>query len=74
MPLYSLKDKDLREHCKRALEATELWMRRLINQELAKCYGIDYLDAKNTNGDRLINGRLASYKKEPRTKSLFHHY
>ena len=59
MPLYSLTEKDLRDHCKRAIETIEQWMRRLIDQKLTESYGADYLNAKRTNGDRVINKGIA---------------
>lgn len=60
MPLYSLIEKDLRDHCKRAIEALEQWMRRLIDQKLTESYGANYLDATRPNGDRVINKSIAT--------------
>lgn len=59
MPLYTLTEKDLRDHCKRAIESLEMWMRRLIHQGLSCAYGVNYLDATRLSGDRIINGDLA---------------
>ena len=59
MPLYSLSERDLRDHCKRAIEALELWVRRLIHQKLSESYGVNYLDARRSNGDRVVRKDIA---------------
>jgi hypothetical protein len=59
MPLYSLAERDLRDHCKRAIEALELWVRRLIHQKLNASYGVNYLDAQRPNGDRVVKKDIA---------------
>jgi hypothetical protein len=59
VPLYSLSDKDLRDHCRRGIEAFELWARRLIHQKLAESYGINYLDAICPDGARLVKKDIA---------------
>jgi hypothetical protein len=58
MPLYKLSEKDLRDYCKRAVENLELWIRRLINQELIKSYGTQYLNATHPDGSRIINNGI----------------
>jgi hypothetical protein len=60
MPLYAIPDRELRDHCKRAIEAIELWMRRLVSQEFTRCYGADYLNAKHPSGDRVIKTEIAT--------------
>jgi hypothetical protein len=59
MPLYSLTERDLRDHCKRAIEALETWMRRLIHQQLSDAYGANYIDAMRPSGQRVINNDIA---------------
>ena len=68
MPLYSLAEKDLRDHCKRAIETLEQWMRRLIDQKLTESYGADYLNAKRTSGDRVIKKGIAEALTERKAK------
>ena len=58
MPLYSLTERDLRDHCKRAIEALETWMRRLIHQKLSDAYGANYIDATRPSGQRVVNNEI----------------
>jgi len=59
MPLHSLKESELRDHCKRAIEGLELWLRRLIHDKLSAAYGGNYLDAARPDGTRVIRSELA---------------
>jgi len=59
MPLYSIRGSELRDHCKRAIEGLELWLRRLIDDKLSAAYGGNYLDATKPDGGRVIRGELA---------------
>lgn len=43
MPLHSIPEKDLRDYCRRSIETLEVWLRRLIDEELRKVYGSNYL-------------------------------
>ena len=54
MPLHSLPEHELREHCRAAIESLEYWLRRLIDDVLTETYGNDYLTAKNEKGGYLI--------------------
>jgi len=58
MPLYSLSERDLRDHCKRTIEALEMWMRRLIHQQLSDAYGAIYIDATRPTGQRVVNNDI----------------
>ncbi|WP_439542580.1 hypothetical protein [Hyphomicrobium sp.] len=60
MPLHRLSEDELRSHCKRIVEALELWLRRLIHVNLSETYGSDYLHAIKSNGvDRVIRTDIA---------------
>lgn len=59
MPLHALPENDLREHCKRALESLEHWLRRLIDQQLREAYGSDYLNTQRADGSRVIRSDIA---------------
>ena len=72
MPLHWLPESDLREHCKRSIEALELWLRRLIDQELSTAYGADYINATRPNGDRVLRAEIARRLKERTTDKLKH--
>lgn len=58
MPLHTLKEADLREYCRRAIEALEFWLRRLIDDELTKAHGPDYITANDEHGNHVINNEL----------------
>ena len=59
MPLHSVPDVELRDHCKRAIEGLEYWLRRLIDQELTTRYGANYLDAIEAGSQRVIRNEIA---------------
>lgn len=59
MPLHTISETQMRDGCKRAIEGLELWLRRLIDTKLTEAYGQDYLDAKKTDGSRVIKSDLA---------------
>lgn len=59
MPLYSIGEAELRDHCKRAIEGLELWLRRLIDDKLSAAYGTNYLDATKPDGSRVVRTELA---------------
>src|ERR1700693_5791176 len=68
MPLYALPESELRDHCKRSVEALELWLRRLIEQKLSAAYGPNYLDATKPNGDNIIRTEIRNRLKEKAAK------
>lgn len=59
MPLYSLPQSELREHCRRSIEGLELWLRRLVHDTFSDAFGPNYIDAVTAKGDRLIRCPLA---------------
>jgi hypothetical protein len=67
MPLHELTDDERRSHSRRAIEAMEVWLRRLVHETFSKAYGSHYLNAIGSDGNsifntqlkRKINGRLA---------------
>jgi hypothetical protein len=68
MPLHSTPEAELREHCKRAIEGLEAWLRRLINDRFSAEFGPDYISAKKPNGDNLIRASLVKDLVERRNK------
>jgi hypothetical protein len=60
MPLHSLDINLIREKCRARIEAIELWMRRIIAEELAASFGENFINHQVLLGDFLI-------KKEIRT-------
>ena len=58
MPLHLLKELELRDHCRRAIEALEFWLRRSIDTALAEAYGADYFSAVDEQGNNVINAEL----------------
>ncbi len=59
MPLHSVPESELREHCRRAIEGLELWLRRLIDNKLSDAFGSNYIDATRADGSRVIRAELA---------------
>lgn len=55
MPLHAISEAELREHCRRALDGLERWLRRLVDENLTAAYGPNYLSACRPSGDRVIN-------------------
>lgn len=52
-------ESEMRDLCKRYLEALELWLRRLIDDQLSAAFGQDFIDATRPDGSRLISAELA---------------
>jgi hypothetical protein len=69
MPLHSIDLTTIRERCRSRIEALEIWMRRIIREELTKAYGSDFINYKNSGGNfiikseirRNINSRFSSF-------------
>ena len=59
MSLYRVPESDMRDECKRTIEALELWLRRLIDDKLSETFGSDYLSASRADGPSVIGGKLA---------------
>lgn len=55
MPLHALTDDQRRGICRTTIEALELWLRRLIHNQLTAAYGVDYLNAKLPSAQNVIN-------------------
>ena len=55
MPFYRLSINEIRDYCKQAIESLEYWLRRLIDEALQDCYGVNYLDATDKAGNNIIN-------------------
>ena len=68
MPLHSTPEAELRDHCKRAIEALEAWLRRLIDDRFSAEFGPDYINAKKSNGDNLVRASLAKQLMERQKK------
>lgn len=56
--LYKISEDERRMACKQKLESLEFWLRRLIQDNLSKKYGPNYLNAKKSIGDHIINNRI----------------
>jgi hypothetical protein len=68
MPLHSVPESELREHCRRAIEGLELWLRRLINDKLSAAFGPNYVDATRADGSRLVRAELVRTMTERTSK------
>lgn len=58
MPLHSLTQIEMNNHCRRILESLETWLRRLIHEQLYTNYGNDYINAQRTNGEYILNKKI----------------
>src|SRR5258708_5005104 len=58
MPFHTLSEDERRSLCRATLESLELWIRRLINDQLSKEYGANYLNAQDAKGQSVINTRI----------------
>jgi len=54
MDLHLLNNDARRSLCRRELEALEHWLRRLVHETLAAAHSVEYLDAVDRGGRRLI--------------------
>lgn len=52
---HNYTEEELRSYCRTCLESLEMWARRLIHEKMVEKYGSSYVDAKNENGDYIIN-------------------
>ena len=68
--LLLLSEQDLRERGRRAIENLELWLRRLIDEQLSAAYGPEYHSAVRDDGSRVFNSALAKSLLAKREKSL----
>jgi hypothetical protein len=64
MPLHSVPESELREHCRRAIEGLELWLRRLVNDKFMTHFGVNYVEATTSDGSRLIRAKLSQDLKQ----------
>ncbi|WP_238656042.1 hypothetical protein [Paenibacillus piscarius] len=52
--LSSLKNTELRDLCRTTIETLEIWLRRLIDQQLREDFGVNYLQYKDNAGNFLM--------------------
>lgn len=69
MSLHLLSDADLRTGCKEAIEALELWFRRVIDMALRPDFGDDYINGKR-NGQYLFKTQLRCNIMKRQSQSL----
>lgn len=68
MPLHALSDDERRSHCRREIEALELWLRRLVHETFSAAYGAKYLDAEGDDGNKLFNAEMSRQIADRQTK------
>lgn len=56
--LHWMAESEIRDHCKRAIEGLEYWLRRLIDNKLSDVFGAGYVDATRADGSRIIRSEL----------------
>lgn len=55
---YKLSEEEMRSICKNAIENLEKWARLLIDREMKKQYGEDYLNVQNSNGEYIVKTEI----------------
>lgn len=58
MPLHTLEINFLRERCRSRIEAIELWMRRIITEELTAAIGTDFINHQSSPGAFIIKKEI----------------
>ncbi len=58
MPLHSLDINFIRERCRSRIEAIELWMRRIITEELTTAFGVDFINHQSSPGVFIIKKEI----------------
>jgi len=54
MPLHKINIETLREKSRSRIESLEIWLRRIINEELTTVFGADYINFQHSVDDYLI--------------------
>lgn len=58
MPLNTIEIDYIREKCRSRIESVEIWIRRIIDEELTKQYGSDYINIKVSDDAYLIKKEI----------------
>ena len=58
MPFHDLTQDELRSYCRGVVEALEYWLRRLVDQELTRAFGSDFLNAQDEHGNNVANREI----------------
>lgn len=58
MPLYTIETNFLREKCRSRIEAIELWMRRIITEELTAVFGSNFINYQSLSQVYLIKKEI----------------
>lgn len=58
MPLNTIDINFIREKCRSRIEALEIWLRRIIDEELTAKYGLDYVNTKTSHASYLIKKHI----------------
>lgn len=58
MPLFKLTEEEKKGFAKKHLENLEYWLRRIIDQQLSKEYGEDFINYKSPDGHFLLRSQI----------------
>lgn len=58
MPLTRIPNDELREICRKQIEALERWLRDLMHRNLSEEYGANYFDSGEMNGNKLFRSEI----------------
>lgn len=58
---HNYTEEELRSICRTSIESLEMWARRLINEKMTENYGVDYINAKVSAEEYLINKEIRNH-------------
>jgi hypothetical protein len=61
VPLHTIPFEELRSACRRKLETCELWLRRLIHEELSRNFGASYFSDAIHKGNHIFNSKVRAH-------------
>lgn len=61
MALHHLPSESLRTSCRQRIETCELWLRRLIHEQLKSAYGDSYIYDASINGQAIFNSQIRKH-------------
>lgn len=61
MALHLLSSEELRTFCRQRLESCELWLRRIVHDELSKDFGENYIETAKINDQAIFNTAIRKH-------------
>jgi hypothetical protein len=61
MPLHLISSDDLRNVCRQKLESCELWLRRIVHDQLIPDFGTSYIQTAEINGQHIFRTEIRNH-------------